>query len=780
MKKTNRLLALLLCAALVLSLFGCTTDPAPTQTPTDPPAPTDPPGANLYASALPALENAADVTLTITTSTSTIVAGQEFRKGSQQTLTRTGLGTQTPTIASTDVVNYDGINFVEYQETYVDGVLYLDAENANAGQIHYFSAETDPADADARYLPVTLLDAALYGSIAQEQTADGTLLRFTEPAAAERWAAPEDAVLKDAAGTALLDENGALTRFTYTITYTYGPAKITYEVCSDISLGASPAAAPVNETRYIPLTDLDAVRLNYEGQCYLAQGQQVTSSYMESSVSEAVGLVQNQSFTVDLYYTELDLDAKFVSNIYVNAQGESMDYKLEEWFVDGKYTAATDGGEPEAVSGVTPDMVNSYGQDALYISTINPLYWADATVTDLGSTYLMECTLSEDGGMTVRANVCESLFGSADLLDSYATDSGISECKGYFAVDKYTGLPTAAGYSLDAFHTIEGQDCALTYQVDQSFDVPALGAYYSITDKLPPEARPAAPAEPLFYHVTGADGQEMWLLGTIHVGDIRTGYLPQEIYNAFSASDALALEYDSVAFEDELEEDEKLQEAISEAYYYADGTTIADHLDPELYEAAVQYLKATGNYNMNAEYMKPYLWSSSIDNFHLRQGYSLTSHQGVESRLEKLAEEAGKEVRSVESGLFQIRMLTGYSDALQELLLGESVSTDAVEYWQHTNELYELWCQGDEAALREALEDDLSDLTEEELALYNEYNDAMLVDRNAGMLDVAIDYLESGDVVFYAVGLAHLLTGNGLVDTLREAGYTVELVTYAK
>ena len=48
------------------------------------------------------------------------------------------------------------------------------------------------------------------------------------------------------------------------------------------------------------------------------------------------------------------------------------------------------------------------------------------------------------------------------------------------------------------------------------------------------------------------------------------------------------------------------------------------------------------------------------------------------------------------------------------------------------------------------------------------------------MLKKAIEYLESDKVIFYAVGLAHLLDGtNGLVDALREAGYTVELVTYA-
>ena len=79
-------------------------------------------------------------------------------------------------------------------------------------------------------------------------------------------------------------------------------------------------------------------------------------------------------------------------------------------------------------------------------------------------------------------------------------------------------------------------------------------------------------------------------------------------------------------------------------------------------------------------------------------------------------------------------------------------------------------------------------MTDEELAEYEdqkdlieEYNTAMSYDRNEGMLKVAIDYLESGETVFYAVGLAHLLDDvSGLVNALRDAGYTVELVQYQK
>ena len=64
--------------------------------------------------------------------------------------------------------------------------------------------------------------------------------------------------------------------------------------------------------------------------------------------------------------------------------------------------------------------------------------------------------------------------------------------------------------------------------------------------------------------------------------------------------------------------------------------------------------------------------------------------------------------------------------------------------------------------------------------IQEEYYAAMESSRNAGMLEVAKEYLESGEVIFYAVGLAHLLAEDGLVATLREVGYTVELVQYAK
>ena len=92
-------------------------------------------------------------------------------------------------------------------------------------------------------------------------------------------------------------------------------------------------------------------------------------------------------------------------------------------------------------------------------------------------------------------------------------------------------------------------------------------------------------------------------------------------------------------------------------------------------------MKASGNYNVNAPYMKPFLWSQTIDNFFLRQGYALHSHYGVEEQLHRWAEELNKEIREVESSLFQIQMFSNYSDALQLQLLEDSMGNSAQEYW---------------------------------------------------------------------------------------------------
>lgn len=778
MKTLHKTLALLLILSLLFSIAGCKQTPAE---PTIPPV-TESPEVTAYRDACAPIESADSLLLRITATKSTSVGGETFVEESEQTLRMSGIGTDAFMFHSKEDLTYNSEYEISFKETFANGTLYMTQDNTS----HFCSAMT-AEEAASRYCPPVLLDAALYGSVTQ----DDRVLTFSAPTAAESWAMPADAEMIDASGIATLDSNGQLQKASYSLSYRYGPTEVTLEVESYVTIESVNVEIPEDPDDYVPVTHADALRLIESAYCYLYAATSYSIANVDSYMVQAAGILRNQAVRTDVYGSGETLQAKLTDDIYFMdySRNKDQEYSEEYLFRDGVCTVTLHKKKPEEYPKITATQFSELCHNRKITGSVSPEYFQELVITDLGSTYIVEITFTEKMAEMLQSSICTSLFNDPDALNNAASAYVTNEVSGYFAVDKYTGLPTAHGYRYEGCHTIEEQECLISYQADTSVDAPSLTTYYAVTEEMLPEEEPETKATPLFYHVTGPDGQEMWLFGTIHVGDERTAYLPQEIYDALSSSDALALEYYSKEFEKQVEDNKKVSEAVSDAYYYSDGTTIVDVIGQELYDSAVLHMKASGNYNMNAKYLKAYLWSQSIDNFHRRQGFTQTGDQGVESRLEALAEEQGIKILSIESGLFQVQTVTGFSDELQIKMLEESIESDASDYWGGTSELYELWCAGDEAALREEISDevDTSEMTEEELAEYeelkplmDEYNTAISHDRNENMLKVAIEYLESGKTIFYAVGLAHLLDNtNGLVDALRAAGYTVELVQYA-
>ena len=795
MKKMNRMLALVLCAAMLLSMVGCTQDPVETTIPTT--VPTEPPAEDVYAAARETLDNGTHVSLEIVATTHIYLGSETLSERSTQVLTYKDMGTDNALVVLEEKLE-SGIHQEDYdpdarntyiaafREVWSQGTLYMELDST-----YRYQSALDAQQLSSRYIPVVLLNAELYSRVSAETTDEGTLLTFSQPTAGESWAIPEDAEFLDATGTALVDANGALMQMEYTLTYLYGPTKVTKQIQSRPMETPKTVAAPANTDTYISIDSIEIPRQRVTLATRLFQCENITASEITSLFSHAGAVTRNQSVVVNLHGRDENLIGKVETGIFYmhHNTAETYQFEQEELYRNGTYTFAIDDDEPTEDRFVTRMDFQNYAYEVISDSILDFGYWEDTTVTELDSLILMEFQLNSTFGEETQKMVCDILWENPYFLNTKASKYQTLEANGYLSLDKYTGLPVATGYYFKGVHTIDGTTYLMTVQFDQSYEAPAKGAYMEITEEMPEEAEPETKATPLFYHVTGEDGQEMWLLGTIHVGDEHTAYLPEEIYNAFAASDALAMECDTKAFDKQVEEDEDLSDQVSDLYFYGGGVTLQGLMEEDDYAEAVRFMKAIGAYNMNMPYAKPYLWSSAIDDFYLRQGFQLHRDQGVEERLYHWAEELDKEIREVESSMFQIKMLTGFSNDLQLMMLAESLNSSAQESWESTWELYEMWCAGDEAVLREYLSDevDMTDWTEEEIAEYeamkpllDEYNKAMSYDRNDGMLQKAIEYLESGDVVFYAVGLAHLLNDvNGLVDALREAGYTVELVTYA-
>lgn len=709
----------------------------------------------------------------------------------------------------------DFLAYVTQEITYGDDAYETEIEDIYAGGKFYetvvedrFYGELTAEEFLARQIPLQMLDPALY---TLSRTDSG--IAFADATAVESWLAPEEATVVSCSAQVELDENGALGETEFTVSYQLGAALIELEYEVSVSKPGKKPSVPEDTEDYVLVDDMMAVyALEHAFGC-LSQARHLSTSSSELILSEAAGAVLQENIQIDTYAVEDQFAMLWDTSLRVSDYASDYEGKYEsvEKFIDGKYTISEDGGEETAYSYITQELVEAAVEShALSLFPYNEGIAATET-SYLGNVVLFSYTGSELMGEEYCQIVSERVFEDKDYLDSFATAYETKEMSFYLGLDAYSMLPTAFGIMYEGVHTIEGYEYVLSMQADQSFDLASMDSYDAIFEEPAPENEPANKATPLLYKVTGPDGQQMYLMGTIHVGDERTAFLPQEFYDAFNSADALAVECDVDAFDEMMDDDsnEALIDEVGSYYFYSDGTTTKDHIVTEgLYEDALKKMKATGAYYYNTEYMKVGLWGESLDNFSMRQGYTLSSEKGMESRLMPMAREQNKPILEVESVLFQIKMSSDYSDNLQEVQLFSGMYTDPLEYAEYLMEMYEKWCAGDEQALIEMINEeeswqfteedfDLTELTGEELEraeavlkdldninaqlaqLQQEYNKAMSSDRNKGMIEVAKSYLESDQTVFFAVGLAHVLAEDGLVNGLREAGYTVELVTYS-
>lgn len=278
---------------------------------------------------------------------------------------------------------------------------------------------------------------------------------------------------------------------------------------------------------------------------------------------------------------------------------------------------------------------------------------------------------------------------------------------------------------------------------------------------------------PLLYRVTDQQGNVLWLFGSIHVGLESYYPLPDYVLDAFDGSDALAVELDIMKVEWNFVQQTQLLQML----VYTDGSTIADHLPEQTYTRAVEILKENETYNESLDYYMPALWWSTVESL----TYEKTGAQaslGIDRHLLKRARNDGKAVREVESAEFQYAMMAGFSPELQQLLLeGAIYSYDNLEATSaDMQDMMSLWAEGDEAAFGAYLNQEGEFTSPEEEALYQEYTQSLVTERNQTMTEYAVDALASGEEIFICVGAAHIVGEGAIAENLRQLGYQVEII----
>ncbi len=556
---------------------------------------------------------------------------------------------------------------------------------------------------------------------------------------------------------------------------------------------AAPTAAPTEpatEPETEPETEPDALTCaTLLEQAFSSAFQADSLSYFsdELYVCALAGFAQETTQKYYGYGHGEDFLFSCKTNHLYNYQGEVTQQESTRSYFDGVYTIQ-DAAQERTTEG-RPKFLERTIQSSLLQPGPQWDLLEDTEPEDLGDRWYMEFSYDAVFADSLEQVLCGNMGIDYSALKSLSLEKEMVPSGFYALVDKETGALLAYSEHLGFTYEVEGQSYEMYCDIYLTAEPGAPGAYREITQRDGPIPEPEEKAQPLFYHVTSPEGGELWLLGSIHVGDPRTSYLPQGIYDALDGAEALAVEVDLVEMEERMDEDEDYAQELQSHYYYDDGSAITDHVSQNTYDLGVAAMKRAGQYRFFLDQMQAAVWSSNL-NSALQTGDGMYSDYGVDYRLLLRAHDKDLPVISLEDPAEHLAIGLGCSDRLQELLLLEAAQQDAEEYRASLREMYELWCQGSEQALTEYLTQEEQDetldgeelpegFTQEEIDEANEEYEAYLMgERNPEMLKKAIGFLEDGQRVFYCVGLAHILGEDGLVAGLRAAGYTVERVSW--
>ncbi|MCJ9692702.1 TraB/GumN family protein [Rhizobium sp. PRIMUS64] len=270
----------------------------------------------------------------------------------------------------------------------------------------------------------------------------------------------------------------------------------------------------------------------------------------------------------------------------------------------------------------------------------------------------------------------------------------------------------------------------------------------------------------IFWKIEKPGLQPSWLLGTMHVSDSRVLDMPEGFYEAYDAIDTLTVELAEIA------EPEKL---VLEIFKHPELTTLhgdktLDHiLPPDATSEVAAGLKKKGiNVNLMAK-MRPWFIYASLQT----RGCDIKRRaSGLRVLDESLALEAlddGVNLVGLETPVEQIKALSDVPDDrmlqnLRELLAFPNGMDDITET------MISLYDQGKIGMIFSLME-----VVSTDLAAEKAFENRMITDRNKVMAERAKPYLDKGRTMI-AVGAAHLPGDDGLVELLRQQGFTVTAV----
>ncbi len=251
---------------------------------------------------------------------------------------------------------------------------------------------------------------------------------------------------------------------------------------------------------------------------------------------------------------------------------------------------------------------------------------------------------------------------------------------------------------------------------------------------------------------------KLYLCGTIHL--LRRGDypLPAAYEKAYTDSAKLAFELPPGT-----SRDPQLAIKMRAEGSYAEGQTLADKIKPEAWDALNAWAASRGLSADAFNRFRPWFVALTIS----ATEYAMLGAEpdrGVDQVFEKRAQKDGKAGEGLETLDLQLGLFTALSEELQQELLEQTLA-EVKSLPDQFKKMIVAWREGDV--------DELHRMLFEEAEKYPELLDTFLIQRNARWIKQLEGYLAGKEHVMVLVGTGHLGGKGGVIDLLKEKGYSV-------
>lgn len=263
------------------------------------------------------------------------------------------------------------------------------------------------------------------------------------------------------------------------------------------------------------------------------------------------------------------------------------------------------------------------------------------------------------------------------------------------------------------------------------------------------------------WEVSSDQGNKVYLFGSIHAVKQDIYPLPNTIMNTFENCDALVVEADLTKINQN-----KIMELTQKNGIYPVGDSISNHISPENNKILEKKLK---NLELDIELFKtskPWFLATVIASAELLKiGYD--PKNGIDMFFLDYADKLKKTIIELESAEYQIELLSGFSPEIQEMFLMDTIESYS-DFETTLDTLVTTWQNGDEKGLEKIIIREMNKNPDLK-PLY----DKLFRERNIEMSLKIEEFLTTDKKFFIVVGSGHLIGEDGIIEILKEKGYTI-------